>query len=94
MINDPLGLVPRRRTLMLHSLLEATTEEERRSLTRMLNVLTATRRVIRKLTAGQKEAERRAKDQVKVEEGQRRTQERNGQCCCRERIIDGNGKQF
>jgi hypothetical protein len=28
MINDPLGLVPRRRTPTLHSLLEATTEEK------------------------------------------------------------------
>ena len=71
MTNDPPDLEPKRRTLMLHSLLEVTTEEEKLggNLIEKLSVLTVIRRVIRKLNDGQKKVEKKGKDQ---EQSQRR----------------------
>ena len=64
MNDDPLDLEPKRRMLMLHSLLEVTTKEERLggNSIKKLSVSTVTRRDTRRLTVGQKEAERKGRD--------------------------------
>ena len=73
--NDPLDLEPKRRMLMLHFLLEVTTEEERLggNLMKTLSVSIVTRKDKRRLTVGQKAVERKDKD---LEQRQRKKNRR------------------